>query len=101
MSTENRIDRGDYFEVIAGEPTWENPTVWSSRGIEWKLGTPGANADAVRAKAAQALASNAAFLAIANPTNAQAVTQVQRLTREVNAIIRLLVTQQFDDVSDT
>lgn len=101
MSTENRIDRGDYYEVIVGEPTWENPTVWSSRNIEWKPGTAGANQQAVRDKAHAALAANAAFLAIASPTNAQAVAQVQLLTREVNAIIRLLVTQQFDDVSDT
>lgn len=59
------------------------------------------NAEVIRERVATALASNATFLALASPTNAQAVAQVQLLTREVNAIIRLLVTQQFDDISGT
>lgn len=50
-----------------------------------------ANADALRAKAASALQANAAFLALAAPTNAQTVQQVQTLTRECNALIRLLI----------
>lgn len=49
------------------------------------------NADLLRGKAALALQANAAYLAIANPTNAQVVTQVQRLTRECSALIRLLL----------
>lgn len=43
----------------------------------------------LRAKAVGALASNITFLAIASPTQAQAVTQVKALTRQVNALIRL------------
>jgi hypothetical protein len=38
-----------------------------------------------------ALATNAAFLAIASPTNAQAVAQVQALTRQNTRVIQLLV----------
>lgn len=42
-------------------------------------------------KARAALTANATFLAIASPTNAQAIAQVQKLTRECSALIRLLI----------
>ena len=44
---------------------------------------------ALLAKVATALTNNAVFLAVASPTNAQAVAQVKALTRQVNALIRL------------
>lgn len=47
------------------------------------------NAASLRDRAAQALAANAAFLALASPTNAQVLAQVQRLTKECSALIRL------------
>ncbi len=59
-----------------------------------------ANGDAVRAKASQALITNGTFLALASPTNAQTLAQVKALTKENNAIIRLLI-GALDDVSDT
>jgi hypothetical protein len=40
-------------------------------------------------RAADALAANAAFLADANVTNAEAVAQLKALTRQVSALIRL------------
>jgi hypothetical protein len=41
--------------------------------------------------AAQALAANSEFLALTSPTNAQSVAQVKALTRQVNALIRILI----------
>jgi hypothetical protein len=44
-------------------------------------------------RARDALDDNATFLAIGSPTNAQALAQIQALTRQVNAVIRLLARQ--------
>ena len=57
--------------------------------VVWKPGTRQANALALNAKANAALAANATFLALGAPTNPQVLAQVQLLTREVNALIRL------------
>jgi hypothetical protein len=47
------------------------------------------NADHLVSRALGALASNASFLGLGAPTNAQVLAQVQALTRQVNALIRL------------
>ena len=51
-------------------------------------------------KAQTALAANTTFLAIASPSTAQTLAQVRLLTRECNALIRLLI-DQLDSTVDT
>jgi hypothetical protein len=70
------------------------------RGTEWKAGSRPANEEDLRSRAASALAANATFLALASPTNAQTVAQVQRLTRECSALIRLVL-GRFEDTAGT
>lgn len=45
---------------------------------------------ALLAKAGPALAANTTYLAIASPTNAQALAQTRALTRQVNAMMKLV-----------
>lgn len=47
-----------------------------------------------------ALAANTTFLGRATPSNAQVLAQVQLLTREVNALIRILWAR-LDNIDDT
>jgi hypothetical protein len=51
------------------------------------------NRTAIEDAARQALADNRSYLAIASPTQAQAGAQVKALTRQVNGVIRLLLSQ--------
>lgn len=71
------------------DPAWAGPA-----------GSPEANLALIRQRAAQALTVNATFLALAAPTNAQVVAQVKALTRECNALLRMML-NALDDVSDT
>lgn len=60
-----------------------------------------ANAQTLRDKAAQALTVNATYLARQSPTAAQTTAQVQALTRQLNAVIRLLVVADTSDITGT
>lgn len=59
-----------------------------------------ANRRALITKAQAALTTNATYLALAAPTTAQNTAQIKALTREVNALIRLL-TKALDSASGT
>lgn len=51
-------------------------------------------------KAQTALNNNATYLGIASPTNAQAVAQIGALTRQMDAVIRIL-TNLLSDTTNT
>lgn len=100
MSTSRTTDLGDSTLIEIGEPTVGNPTVWFTRQIVPKAGTSAANAQTLLDKAAQALTTNATYLGRGNPTAAQTTAQVQALTRQINALIRLLVVMDTSTIAD-
>jgi hypothetical protein len=59
--------------------------------VGWSDPAAGSNFAALQDKARNALASNAVYLAIPTPTQAQAVQQVERLTRQVNGLMRVFL----------
>lgn len=59
-----------------------------------------ANAATLRSRASTALTNNAAYLALASPTQAQAVAQVAALTRQVDGLIRLAL-DKLDSITDS
>lgn len=87
------------LSLVAGNPT----VVWVERtktAAEVTEAGREANTGTLRQRAEAALAQNATFLAIGAPSNAAILTHVRLLTKEVNALIRL-VTNLVDNVSDT
>lgn len=100
-------------QVVVTAETATQQTVQLKDGTGKNLGAPvtfavdvaAKNATTIRTRAQQALTANAAFLAAAKPGTAaaqasQAYDQAVRLTRETNALLRLVL-GLLDDVSDT
>ena len=63
---------------------------WTYNGSVFSPPVADVNRDALLSKAQQALQGNLAYLALNPPTTAQALTQVDALTRQINALIRLV-----------
>ena len=64
------------------------------------LGTATQNAETLRTRLRQALATNATYLALGTPTNAQNLAQIRALTRECSALIRSALAE-LDDITGT
>jgi hypothetical protein len=78
--------------------TYQNGVLVSTRQEE--IPQEAVNRRTVYDKARQALTANAAFLALSTPTTAQTLAHVRALTRQNNALIRLLL-NELADVGDT
>lgn len=59
-----------------------------------------ANVETLRQRARQARTANATYLSLASPTAAQNTAQVQRLTKEVNALLAVFL-NALADISDS
>lgn len=89
---ENAPAATDAAVVAAGGTVYASPAL-ALAATSSRVAKADAVADAIKAKAQAALTANAAFLALASPTNAQTLAQVQLLTKEANALIRLALNQ--------
>lgn len=93
---------GNYVKTVDGVETVRRSMTadeQASLAAQQANAAAAVNAALIRQRAATALTANATFLALASPTQAQAVAQVQRLTREVNGLLRVLL-GSLSDVSD-
>lgn len=88
--------------VTNGVPTetWTARTKTAERQAqELAEATAKATASALDAQARAAYTANRAYLAIATPSNAQVAAQVRLLTRENQALIRLLLARDLLDAT--
>lgn len=79
-------------QLVNGTPT----VVWTARNWtaeEQAARTAATNDKTIRERADAALTTNANFLALATPTNAQVVAHVRALTRQATGLIRLALGQ--------
>lgn len=83
-------DEVQVVRVVSATPL-DEPGGWSCVQAIDKPGSPRANAATLRQRAAVAMAGNRTYLALATPTAAQTTAQVKALTRQMNAVIRLLL----------
>lgn len=66
---------------------------WTWDGTTFTEPTVDTNRSTLLSKAQAAIQSNETYLAIASPTSAQAEVQVAALTRQVNALLRLVANE--------
>lgn len=72
------VNTGDTFDGVSVTPRVPTPNE-----------TADANAASLKQKGFAAFASNQTFLAIVSPTQGQTLAQVQSLTKQVNALLKL------------
>ena len=67
------------------------------RAVERRCATHNPTEEALYREGREAYIANRTFLALTSPTTAQSITQVQALTRQTNALIRLALGQFSDE----
>lgn len=85
--------------IIDGQRAWD-ALAPARAAAATKRATDDTTRRDLTAKATAALTANSAYLALAAPTTAQMRAQLGRVTRQTNALIRLVL-GLLDDVSDT
>lgn len=78
----------DFLNDTTRPYTEDENAAADARAIEQ---TEASNEETLRTRASAALVANREFLAIARPTEVQTVAQVKALTRQMNALARLVL----------
>ena len=87
------------YALVNDAPT----QVWTVRlktQDELDIDTATSNRSQLQSKAEQALSINVTYLSLTTPTTAQNTAQIKALTRQVSAVIRLLL-QKLDNLAGT